>query len=40
VRIFSEFAYFGFTMPGSFIIIGVCLVPAICFSLPVFLKSK
>jgi hypothetical protein len=40
VRIYSEVAYFGFRIPGSIMIISVCLIPAICFSLPVFLKSK
>jgi hypothetical protein len=40
VRIFSEVAFFGFRIPGSIMIISVCLIPAICFSLPVFLKSK
>jgi len=40
VRIFSEFAYFGFRMPGSIVIIVMCLIPAVCFSLPAFLKSK
>ncbi|HNW51465.1 MAG TPA: hypothetical protein PKH79_10305 [Prolixibacteraceae bacterium] len=40
VRIFSEFAYFGFHAPGSIIILAMCLLPAICFSLPVFVKSK
>lgn len=40
VRIVCEFAYFGFRMPGSIMIIAVCLIPAVCFSLPVFFKSK
>jgi hypothetical protein len=40
VRIFSEVAYFGFRIPGSIMIITICLIPAICFSLPVFIKSK
>jgi len=40
VRIFSEFAYFGFRSPSSVIILAMCLLPAICFSLPVFMKSK
>jgi len=39
-RIFSEFAYFGFHMPGSILILAICLLPAICFSLPVLVKSK
>jgi len=40
IRIFSEFVYFGFHMPSSVLIIALCLIPAICFGLPVFLKSK
>ena len=40
VRIFSEFAYFGFHAPGSIIIIAICFIPAICFGFPVFVKSK
>jgi hypothetical protein len=40
VRIFSEFAYFGFQMPSSIFIIAICLIPAVCFGLPVFVKSK
>jgi len=40
VRIFSEVAYFGFRIPGSIMIISVCLIPVICFGVPVFLKSK
>lgn len=40
VRIFSEFVYFGFRMPASVMIIAICLIPAVCFSLPVFFKSK
>ena len=40
VRIFSEVAYFGFHIPGSLVIVAMCLIPAICFSLPVFSKSK
>lgn len=40
LRIVTEFVWFGFQMPGSPIIIGLCLIPAICFLLPVLLKSK
>lgn len=40
VRIYCEFPYFGFRMPGSIIIIAICLIPAVCFGLPVFVKSK
>jgi hypothetical protein len=40
VRIYCEFAYFGFRMPSSIIIITICLVPAVCFGLPVVVKSK
>jgi len=40
LRIYCEFPYFGFKMPGSIIIIAICLIPAVCFGLPVFLKSK
>lgn len=40
VRIFSEFAYFGFHVPGSIIIITICFIPAICFGFPVFARSK
>jgi len=40
VRIFSEFAFFRHEMPLSLVIITMCLIPAICFSLPVFFKSK
>jgi hypothetical protein len=40
VRIYSEFAYFGFRIPISIFIIAICLIPAVCFGLPVFVKSK
>ncbi len=40
VRIFSEFAFFGHEMLLSLVIIVMCLIPAICYSLPAFLKSK
>jgi hypothetical protein len=40
VRIYCEFPYFEFQMPGSIIIIAVCLIPAVCFGLPVFIKSR
>ena len=40
VRIYSEFAYFGFKMPSSILIIAICLIPVVCFGLPVFVKSK
>jgi hypothetical protein len=40
MRIVSEFTYFRFSMPGSVIIIALCLLPAICFGLPVLLKTK
>jgi hypothetical protein len=40
LRIYCEFPYFGFRMPGSIIVIVICLIPAICFGLPVFYKSK
>ena len=40
VRIFSEFAYFGFEVPGSLVIVGMCLVPLICFLVPALVKSK
>ena len=40
VRIFSEVAFFGFAGAKSVFIIGICLVPIVCFSLPVFIKSK
>jgi len=40
MRIVCEFAYFGFSIPGSLIIIALCLLPAICFGLPVLLKTK
>jgi hypothetical protein len=33
VRIFGEFAYFGFHMPQSLFIIALCLVPMIGFGL-------
>lgn len=39
-RIYSEFAYFGFKMPGSIVIIVTCLIPAVCFGAPVFLYSQ
>jgi len=39
-RIVCEFVYFGFRMPTSIMVIAICLIPAICFSLPVFFKSK
>ena len=39
VRIACEFIYFGFRMPSSLMIITICLIPAICFGLPVFVKS-
>jgi hypothetical protein len=40
VRIVCEFIYFGFRMPSSLMIITICLIPAICFGLPVLFKSK
>lgn len=40
VRIYCEFPYFGFQMPSSIFIIAICLIPAICFGLPVFIKTK
>jgi hypothetical protein len=40
IRIFSEFAYFGFRMPASIVIIIVCFIPSICFSLPALIKTK
>lgn len=40
MRIVAEFAYFGFMMPKSVIILVVCLIPAVCFGLPALLKSK
>jgi len=40
IRIFSEFAFFIHEMPLPLVIIVMCLIPAICYSLPAFLKSK
>lgn len=40
LRIISEFVFFGFSMPGSILIIAMCLLPAVCFALPVFYKTK
>lgn len=40
VRIYSEFAYFGFRMPSSIFIIAICLIPTVSFGLSVFVKSK
>lgn len=40
VRIYGEFAYFGFHMPQSLFIIALCLVPMIGFGLPLLTKSK
>lgn len=40
VRIFSEVAYFGFEGGKSVLITILCLVPMLCFSLPVFIQSK
>ena len=40
LRIISEFVFFGFSMPGSILIIAMCLLPTICFTLPVFYKTK
>lgn len=39
-RIVCEFTYFGFSMPESIMVISICLIPVICFGLPVLFKSK
>jgi hypothetical protein len=40
VRIIAEFVYFRFQMPNSILIIAICLIPAVCFGLPVLIKTK
>jgi hypothetical protein len=39
-RILCEFLYFGFRFLESVVVISICLIPAVCFALPVFFQSK